>query len=121
MLKDKQKANLDYGPFDWNRAHSVHIPSGYPDILKILKETKMPKKGKNVPTNETPSQRFVRLANQRVNRILETNKQLSQLAGTAYESSPEQVRKIEDALSQSLVRTIESLKRKTVVSQEFKL
>ncbi len=81
----------------------------------------MPRKAKNVPMNETPAQRFVRLANQRVNRILVTFKQLGQLGGSAYASSPEQVRKIAEVLKAAHDRSVDQLQKKEVASGEFKL
>lgn len=83
----------------------------------------MPKKkgGTAVPKDETKSQKFARLANQRVNRLMQIYKQLGSLGGAAYESTKEQVDKIEEALKNAQTRAIDQLKKKAVAVQEFKL
>lgn len=81
----------------------------------------MPKKSSRVPENETSQAKFMRLANQRVNRLLATYKQLGALGGTAYTSTPDQVKRIGDALKASHDRAMDQLNKKTVSTQEFKL
>lgn len=51
-----------------------------------------------VPTNETKAQRFTRLALQRVPKALKMLDNISKLSGANYEHTPEQVKKITDAL-----------------------
>jgi hypothetical protein len=83
----------------------------------------MPKKksGSTVPANETKSQKFSRLANQRVNRVMSIYKQIGALGGVAYESTPEQTKKIGEALKASHDRAMDQLNKRTVTTQEFKL
>lgn len=81
----------------------------------------MPRKAQNVPANETSSAKFIRLANQRVSRLLMQYKQLGSLGGPAYQSTPEQVKKIADALKGAQDRAVEQLQKKTVATPEFKL
>lgn len=51
-----------------------------------------------VDPNETKAQKFVRLGTKRVNKAVKSVKQLAQLAGSGYDSTPEQRKKITDAL-----------------------
>jgi hypothetical protein len=82
----------------------------------------MPRKAKNVPANETPEARFVRIANDRVNRLLTGIKQLGGLGDTkTYKSSAEQRKQIDTALTTALTRTMESMNKGGEVQQEFKL
>ena len=81
----------------------------------------MPKKRSNVPSNETPAAKFMRLANQRVSRFMKVYKQLGALGGSAYQSTPDQLKKINDALINSHQHAMDSLNRKAVATQEFKL
>lgn len=83
----------------------------------------MPKKskGSQVPPNETKAQKFARLANQRVNRVIQIYKQLGSLGGSAYESTPDQIKKIGEALTNAQTRAMDQLNKKTVTVQEFKL
>lgn len=81
----------------------------------------MPRKKETIPANETPAQKFVRLATQRTQRIIDTYKQLGSLAGSAYQSTPEQVKKISEALKAEHDRAIDSLNKKKVETGGFKL
>lgn len=81
----------------------------------------MAKKKSNVPANETKAQKFVRLANFRVNKLLKSFKQLGQLGGNGYESTADQRKKIETILKDSLERAIGQMNKAPVASQEFKL
>jgi len=58
----------------------------------------MPKKRQNIPPNETPAQRFIRLAVGRTNNLLRNYKALANLRGKRYQSTPEQRQKIDAAL-----------------------
>ena len=80
----------------------------------------MPRKSQNIPPNENASQRFVRLANHRVNVILTGLKTLGQLGGSQYESKPEQRKKIEDVLTTAVKKSVENMS-KGETTQEFKL
>lgn len=80
----------------------------------------MPRTKQSIPANENESQRFVRVANHRVNTILTAYKMLGQLGGAQYKSVPEQRKKIKDALQQALDRCMQAMERGESV-QEFKL
>lgn len=80
----------------------------------------MPRTKANIPQNENEAQRFVRLANQRVNSILTSLKSLGQLRGSNYKSTPEQVKKIEQALNEGLTRAIKAMQSGEATA-EFKL
>jgi hypothetical protein len=69
----------------------------------------MPRTKTPVPANENESQRFVRLANVRTNMVLTNLKSLGQLRGPNYKSTPEQLKKIQGAITESLTRTIQAL------------
>lgn len=80
----------------------------------------MPRSRQNVPANETSSQRFIRLANDRVSVILKNFKALGKLGGTTYYSTPDQRKQINTALTEALARTMQSMEKGDSV-QEFKL
>ncbi len=82
----------------------------------------MPRKRTNIPANETPEQRFVRVANERVNRLLTGLKQLGTLGNPSqYKSKTEQRSQIGDALKASLERAMDSMNKGGEVTPEFKL
>lgn len=70
--------------------------------------TKKGEKKSSVPTNETKAQKFVRLGNKRVPKALKAIKQIAQLGGNGYESSPEQRAKIVTAL-ESEVKAVKDI------------
>lgn len=69
----------------------------------------MPRKAKNTPANETPEQRFVRMANDTVNVVLKKCISLGNLRGSKYKSTKEQHAKIKSALSDGLNRAMDKL------------
>jgi hypothetical protein len=81
----------------------------------------MPRKKTNIPANETPAQRFVRLANMRVNRLLSDFKSLAQLRGKLYVSTPEQRKKIGEVLTETHTRSMKLLESAEVDNSGFKL
>jgi hypothetical protein len=80
----------------------------------------MPRVKQNIPANENEAQRFVRLANGRVNSLLTGFKSLGQLRGSNYKSTPEQRKKIKEVLGDSLDRALKAMESGEA-SQEFKL
>lgn len=80
----------------------------------------MPRTKSNIPANESNSQKFIRIANHRVNGILRSLKMLAQLGGTNYSSTPEQRKMIASTLTEAVTRTMSSMERGESV-QEFKL
>lgn len=76
---------------------------------------------KSSPTNETKAQKFVRLANSRVNRIIRGYKILGQLGGSGYESTPDQRKRIETVLTEGLQRTCRQMDKSQATSQDFRL
>lgn len=74
-----------------------------------------------VPPNETKEQKFVRLANKRVNNALRLIKILGQLGGPNYESSDEQKSKIEAVLNEAVEKAINQLKSVKNQVTTFKL
>jgi hypothetical protein len=81
----------------------------------------MPRKAANIPANETPSQRFVRLANTRVNATLTNLKTLGNLSGSNYASTPDQRKKIETVLTDAVKKAIDAMAAKDGTGMEFKL
>lgn len=79
----------------------------------------MPRKAANIPANETPAQRFVRLANQKVNTTLKSLKALGALHGSTVVSSADQRKAIKNALTEGLETAMQALDGKVI--QEFKL
>lgn len=80
----------------------------------------MPRKPENIPANETPAGRFVRVATKRTNQILTILKQMGTMGGADYVSSAEQRKQIEDAIATQTKTTIEGMTKGGVV-QAFKL
>lgn len=80
----------------------------------------MPRTKQVIPANETPNQRFIRLANVRVNNTLTCLKSLSQLSGPQYASTPVQRKQIQTALVDATNRALTILEKGETV-QEFKL
>ena len=54
--------------------------------------------GKSAPKNETPADRFIRLANSRAGNAAKSIDSLGKLVGAAYQSTPEQHKKLFDFL-----------------------
>lgn len=82
----------------------------------------MPRSKVNIPANETDAQRFVRLANQRVNVVLAGLKAIGQLGNkNQYESKPEQHKKIKEALEGALSKSMEQLSKGGEAAADFKL
>jgi ActR/RegA family two-component response regulator len=80
----------------------------------------MPRRAQNIPANETNAQRFVRVANHRVNTILTSLKAIGQLGASQYESKPEQRKKIEEAIKMATEKAMQAMAKGEPVS-EFKL
>lgn len=80
----------------------------------------MPRSKQNIPQNENEAQRFVRLANHRVNTILTNLKSLAQLRGSNYKSDTNQRKRIKDAIQEALDRSMKALESGEA-TQEFKL
>jgi len=53
----------------------------------------------STPANESKAEKFIRLASKRMTKTLNSIRQLGQLSGSGYESSPEQVAKMFGALN----------------------
>jgi hypothetical protein len=82
----------------------------------------MPRKAANVPANENNTQRFVRLANQKVNSVLTQLKSIGGLGNTKlYTSTPEQRKKIQEVLTGAVSRTMDSMNRGGEATQDFKV
>ena len=80
----------------------------------------MPRKAANIPANENAQQRFVRLANQRVNNVLTNLKALGNLSGPNYVSTPEYRKQIETFLTEATAKAVAAMANKDGV-QEFRL
>jgi hypothetical protein len=79
------------------------------------------RKKSNIPTNETPEQRFVRVATTKVNAIIRGMKTLSRLTGMRAKSTDAQRAAIEKALTDALADTMSALKGNKVQTGGFKL
>lgn len=73
---------------------------------------------KTVPTNETKAEKFTRLGNKRLNKVLNAVRQLKNLSSPAYESKPEQVKYISDKLVVAVNDTIKAFEGKTEQNTE---
>jgi hypothetical protein len=73
------------------------------------------------PANETPEQRFKRLANPRVNAALKRIQLIGNLAGPGYGSTDEQREKIIDALTQAVSVINDKFKKNKPASQQFNI
>jgi hypothetical protein len=82
----------------------------------------MPRKPANVPANEKMDAKFVRVAQGRVNQILQSLKQLGTLGNQkVYTSTIEQRKQIAEALKLGLERSMETLNKGGEPQQDFKL
>lgn len=80
----------------------------------------MPKKKSNIPANETPEQRFIRIALLKVNSIIAGYRALSRLTGTKAKSSAEQRNAINTALKDAHADAMLSLEGKKASTGGFK-
>ena len=80
----------------------------------------MPRRAENIPTNEQPPARFVRVATKRTNQILAILKTMTTLGGADYVSSAEQRKQIEEAIGAATKTAIEGMTKGGTV-QAFKL
>lgn len=78
-------------------------------------------KGKNVPANETPEQRFKRMAVMRVNKALRAISLLGNLSGSRYKSTSGQIEKIQTAFRETLTNTFARLQGQKVAKDGFDL
>lgn len=74
------------------------------------------KKTATPPANETPAQRFTRLASVRVGKALHAIGLIGHLSGKTYESNETQRAKIEDALTEAVAAVAEKLASKSAAS-----
>jgi hypothetical protein len=74
---------------------------------------------KTPPSNETKEARFVRVATPRVVRVIKYIELLGNCASSAYGYTPEQVKKMTDAIEDALVGTVEKFAGKMKVGGEF--
>lgn len=80
----------------------------------------MPRKAQNVPANEKPDARFLRVAQTRVNSLLTSFKQLGAMGNPKLYTSTEMQRKqLSDALHAGLERALDSLNKGGETPQEF--
>lgn len=89
------------------------VKSATPTVRKTRVSTVNP--------NETKTDKFIRLANVRVNKILKALKQINALGGPGYESTELQRKSVETALTSAFNVAIDGLNKKTVQSTSFKL
>lgn len=74
------------------------------------------------PENETPAQRFVRVAGSRVMKALDQIDLLANCVGASYAYTPEQVIKLETGLNAAVKESIATLKtgkKASVTSKSF--
>jgi hypothetical protein len=70
---------------------------------------------------ETKNQKFVRLAQQRVSRAVKMIYNIGNLGGAGYESTEDQRKKIEDALTGAVTNAINRLNKETAKPSGFSL
>lgn len=71
--------------------------------------------------NETKSDKFVRLANFRVSKIIKSLKHLGNLGGAGYESTEMQRKAIQTAITSALTTSIDRMSKVKASEQLFKL
>lgn len=79
------------------------------------------KKKSNVPANETPEARFIRIATTKTNAVIRNLRTLSRLNGAKAKSTPEQRAAIQKAITESLTDAISSMAGNKVAAGGFKL
>lgn len=70
------------------------------------------KRKPSAPENETKADKFRRLASKRVTKCLNALRQVGQLSGPGYESSPEQVEKIFTAIGNAANEAMQKFQNK---------
>jgi hypothetical protein len=82
----------------------------------------MARRKANIPANETPEAKFIRVANERVSRILSSLRQLGGLGNTSqYMSKLEQRKQIAEALTAAMNKSMDALNKGGEAAPEFKL
>ena len=79
----------------------------------------MPRKS-SAPSNETPQAAFIRQGTIRVNAILRQARSLGQLGGKKFSSTPEQRKKVQDAITAAFTEAFQRLNG-AASQNEFKL
>ncbi len=86
-----------------------------------VKNSKKANRRSAAPTDETPAQCFIRLAQGRTNKAVKAISLIAQLTGSAYESNETQQRAIVAALEASVDQVKEVFAGKAKSSDSFKL
>ena len=81
-------------------------------------KAKAPKKDA-APKDETKAQKFSRLASKRVSKALKAVGNIGNLSGAGYESTPEQRKKIVDALTEAVAATAKRLEGTKAAAATF--
>lgn len=76
---------------------------------------------KTEKTNETKNQKFVRLAQQRVSRAVKMIYNIGNLGGSGYESTEDQRKKIEEALTGAVTNAVNRLNKEQSKPSGFSL
>lgn len=74
-----------------------------------------------VPENETKQQKFVRLANRRVNKVRKALDQIGLLGGASYDSTEEQQNKIIEAIQEAFDYAANRLRKVKASKSDFRL
>lgn len=78
----------------------------------------MPPTTKTTPKNETPRDKFVRLANKRVQRAISDINLVGQLASPRYDYTSDDVEAINSALNEELGKAMDQLKEHRITVGE---
>lgn len=81
----------------------------------------MAKKRSNVPSNETPEARFIRIATTKTNAVIRNLRTLSRLNGVKAKSTEAQRIAISKAITESLAEAVSSMAGNKVAAGGFKL
>lgn len=81
----------------------------------------MASKRKKADPNETAEQKFVRLANMRVNRTLRALEGIGKLGAKSYKSTAEQRNKIESVINEAVTEAKERLQGGAATQAKFRL
>ena len=75
----------------------------------------------NIPENETKQQKFVRLANRRVNKVRKALDQIGLLGGASYDSTEDQQNKIIAAIQEAFDFACNRLRKVKTSKATFQL
>jgi len=80
---------------------------------------KQNKKRRSIPSNESKSERFIRVVTPRVSKAVKSIKVIGYCTGASYEYTKEQAEQISKALYAAMSQLVDSFAKKSKSQQDF--